>query len=86
MMEQQIAQIKPKNADEEDLFQYWNILAALQLCTYYRNFLSQGQKMNQVLRLEIAMKRLILIILKKKCQVLMRKDLEWLKDRKGSTL
>lgn len=38
--------------------------------------------MKQVLRLEIAMKRLILIILKR--QDLMRQDLVWLKERKES--
>lgn len=75
-----------KNVDEQDLFPYWHILAAFQLSIYYRNLLAQGQKMNQVLRLEIAVKRLILIILKKKLQGLMRQDLVWLKERNESRL
>lgn len=71
-----------KNVDKQNLLPYWNILAAFQLSICYRNLLSQGQKMKQVLRLEIAMKRLILIILKR--QDLMRQDLVWLKERKES--
>lgn len=39
-----------------------------------------------MLRLEIAMKRLILVILKNKLQDLMTQDLVWLKERKGSRI
>lgn len=42
--------------------------------------------MKQMLRLEIAMKRLILVILKNKLQDLMTQDLVWLKERKGSRI
>lgn len=86
MMEQQITQIEQKNVYEQDLFPYWSILAAFQLSIYYKNLLSQGRKMKQVLRLEIAMKRLILVILKIKLQDLMTQDLVWLKERKGSRI
>lgn len=42
--------------------------------------------MDQVLRLEIAMKRLVLVILKKEITRFMRQDLAWLKERKESRL
>lgn len=58
MMKQQIIHLEEKkNVDQQDLFPYSNILAAFQLSMYYRNLLSKGQKMNEVLRLEIAVEK-----------------------------